>query len=106
MPLYDLRCPDCKLEKEVLVRHQMAVTLELVCVACGGTMIMAPVRMRSKVYGKSGKPGQKLAPSMARARQKAKSCGHGYQCRCAIKLSSPNPFKKEVQAAMGKAEQD
>ena len=106
MPLYDLRCSDCNLEKEVLVHHQMAVTLELVCVACGGTMTLGPVLMRSKVYRKSAKPGQKSAPSMVRARQQAKSCGHGYQCRCAIKLSSPNPFKKEVQAAMGKVEQD
>jgi hypothetical protein len=34
--------------------------------------------------------------------QKAKACGHTHHCRCAIKLTRPNPFQKEIDKALNK----
>jgi hypothetical protein len=106
MPLYDLRCSTCNAEKEVLVDYRRAITLELVCAACGGSMTRAPLRLRSKVYTKSASPEQRSAASMAGNGKRARPCGHSYQCRCAIKLTRANPFKREVGAALGKVTQD
>lgn len=38
----------------------------------------------------------KTQTNMADATSTQKQCGHGYACRCAIKLTEPNPFRHQL----------
>ncbi|HVZ00080.1 MAG TPA: zinc ribbon domain-containing protein [Dongiaceae bacterium] len=90
MALYDFTCRSCGHGRSVLADFETASDLELVCTACGGTMKKAVVLAVNIVSVSGDGPPPERAP---------KSCGHGYACRCSVRLSRPNPFGDEIKKA-------
>lgn len=98
MPLYDFRCTACGASRDVRTDYETKKGLELLCIQCGGVMKAAPSAAISIISSITGdKP---LA--QAAQQQNAKACGHTYHCRCAIKLTKPNPFQKEIDKSLNK----
>ncbi|MCS0502911.1 zinc ribbon domain-containing protein [Ancylobacter mangrovi] len=88
MPAYEFRCGECDAARDVLVDYERSRELELICLACGGTMRVAPV-LSVRVQGFSATAVEDGAEAGADAR----SCGHSYACRCnAVRLTRPNPL--------------
>lgn len=88
------------------MRRQSAMTdietakaLALVCVACGGDMRLAPVLTLNVVRARDD--GARIALASQAAR-----CGHGHHCRCAVRLTCPNPFQAEIRRAFEATEGD
>lgn len=94
MPIYEFECMQCSSSREVLADYGTAKELDFLCVQCGGVMRAKAVSIFSLVQSSphSSNPGPKPV----------KACGHGYQCRCAIKPKKPNPFQDRVDAALGR----
>ncbi|AFM28023.1 zinc ribbon domain-containing protein [Desulfomonile tiedjei] len=98
MPIYEFFCAECSASRDVLVDQRTKNELELLCVQCGGVMKASEVSMFSVVSSSRAANGKRIRP------QGAKSCGHTHACRCAVKLTRPNPFQAQVDAALGKTE--
>ncbi len=103
MPFYTFRCGDCDASREIMTDLGSANDLELVCMACGGSMTKAPV-MKLTVIGPATAAQQ--AANDSKAEQALKPCGHNYQCRCGIRMTKANPFKQEIKAAHGFVDED
>jgi hypothetical protein len=97
MPIYEFLCIQCAARRDVLVEYRAKKGLELLCVHCGGVMRAVEVSMFSVVSSSTA------AAKVHVPRQGAKSCGHTHACRCAVKLTKPNPFQAQVDAALGYA---
>ena len=93
MPIYDFMCGKCGALREALADWRSKDDLELVCSECGGVMRVAPVATIHLASGKS--VHNRKTPS------RVKACGHTHHCRCSIKLNGPNPFQREIDAALG-----
>ncbi len=108
MPLYQFRCNACGDSRDVLANFEMAQRLELICVACGGGMTLGPVLavniLRSRSSNADRATVSREAP--AQAQRQGKGCGHAYHCRCAIRLTKPNPFRAEIRKANGVVDQE
>jgi putative FmdB family regulatory protein len=90
MPLYDFRCADCAEEREAMVRFGRADSLELVCLACGGTMTRAlPTAVALVIAAGTG------ASPPPPARRRGHTCTDG-----AVALSRPNPFADALPSAV------
>lgn len=94
MALYKFACESCGQGRSVLSDFETAATLELVCTVCGGTMRKAVV-LAVTIIGS----GARDPDAPAQSAKAAKSCGHGYACRCSVRLSQPNPFRAEIARA-------
>lgn len=92
MPFYSFRCHSCDAARDAFTDLDTATALELVCVACGGTMVLAPVLtvniIPSRSDRRTGRRPQGGGPGSA-------SCTHGRHCRCAVRLTRPNPLMEE-----------
>ena len=99
MPYYDFGCADCKAVHEVRVDYETKKNLELVCLHCGGIMQALPIQTFTIITKKAAKR-QRPTPT------NAKSCGHMHQCRCAINLTQPNPFQKEIDTMLDESKQE
>ena len=92
MPLYDFRCADCAVIREVRASFGEASALELICTSCGGTMARAlsktaPLVLTSR-SGASPPPHPAAGPSApAGSKARARTCEDG-----AVRLTRPNPF--------------
>jgi predicted nucleic acid-binding Zn ribbon protein len=100
MPLYEFVCNECEASREALVDSTIKNEMELLCVHCGGVMRAAEVS-RFSVISSSVGPVRKHVPHHG-----AKSCGHTHACRCAVKLTKPNPFQERVDLALGSVKPD
>lgn len=96
MPTYDFKCNQCGAEREALVDYHLKDDLELLCSACGGVMTIAPVSTLNLILQRGDDP--KIDPRPARV----KACGHTHHCRCSIKMTSPNPFQRQIDRALGR----
>ena len=94
MAIYDFFCKKCDASREVLGNYQTIKGLELICVQCGGVMKPSQVAMFNIISSSPAIDQEAPGP------QKAKPCGHTHHCRCAIKLTEPNPIQKEIDAAL------
>lgn len=101
MPLYNFECEECTSLREVLANTDKLIGLELVCVDCGGTMRLAPIM---NIHINGGRRTMGDVGTFKTASEKA-GCGHSYACRCAIKLSQPNPFKRSFSGGKRIAEE-
>jgi predicted nucleic acid-binding Zn ribbon protein len=98
MPIYEFSCTRCATSRDVIVDHGSKNELELLCVQCGAMMRAVEVSLFSITCSSTG-------TDKARARHSgAKSCGHTHACRCSVKMTRPNPFQAQVDAALGKVE--
>lgn len=105
MPRYQFGCQSCDATCDVIADYKTAQRLELLCVACGGVMTSKPVMKLNYLKGRTeSTTGHSHEES--KAQRQTKSCGHSYHCRCAVKLTKPNPFADEIKAATGEAEAD
>jgi predicted nucleic acid-binding Zn ribbon protein len=96
MPIYELLCTQCATSREVLANHRAKNEIKLLCAQCGGVMRAAEVSMFSITCSST-------ATNKGRARpRRGKTCGHTHACRCAVKMTKPNPFQAQVDAALGK----
>jgi len=100
MPIYEFLCTQCAASREVLVDHRAKNGLELLCTHCGGVMRAAEVSMFSIVSSSSAARNAHIPP------QGAKPCGHTHACRCTVKLTKPNPFQAQVDAALGRVKSE
>lgn len=96
MPLYDFRCSDCSATRKVMEDFERSGDLELVCMACGGAMHVAPV-LSISVLGRAVKD----SPGSSSSLTGPKPCGHNHSCRCSIRLDRPNPFANDIRKANG-----
>ena len=103
MPLYDMCCTDCGARHEVRVDYHMRAGLELICMQCGGVMRPEPASPNVAVFISSEQTRQTARKAPNRA---TKTCGHTHHCRCAIKLDKPNPFQKQIDAALGISDEE
>ena len=103
MPIYTFGCADCESEHELMLDLKTAQDLELVCTECGGPVRRAPV-FKVNIIG----PAIQAHRDARNAEAEAifKPCGHRYQCRCGVRLSKPNPFKREIKKVHGFGDQD
>lgn len=92
MPLFGFSCTACGASREVLAGIEKCRNLEFICIHCGGTMYLDPVM---NIHIKATRT-DKTQTNMADATSTQKQCGHGYACRCAIKLTEPNPFRHQL----------
>ena len=97
MPLYDLCCADCGARREVRVSFNVLASLELLCVGCGGVL------RRAAAPGKVAllRPVAERQDLPATLQRPAKACGHAHACRCAVKLTQPNPFQQQIDESLG-----
>ena len=92
MPAYEFHCGSCEAARNVRINYARSRTLELICVACGGTMRVAPV-LNVNVQ-RFAATAVEAAPAAA-----SRSCGHAYACRCnAVRLTGPNPFASRASS--------
>lgn len=98
MPLFDFTCVDCGANREVLASADKCNKLEFVCIQCGGTMSLGPVM---NIHLQSGR-ADKIQLGTPRTQA---GCGHVYACRCAIKLTEPNPFRRQLAESKLTSEQ-
>ena len=101
MPLFGFTCEGCEASREVLASADRCNGLEFICVFCGATMYLDPVM---NIHIKSAR-ADKIEVGAAKAPGSQTGCGHGYACRCAIKLTEPNPFRRQLAEKGWKAEQ-
>lgn len=92
MPLFGFRCGGCGASREVLASADQCNGLEFICVYCGAVMSLAPV-MNIHVQARRG---DKMPVDAEKVTNAGAGCGHGYACRCAIKLTEPNPFRRQL----------
>jgi hypothetical protein len=104
VPRYQFGCNDCDATRDVIADFVVAQDLELVCVRCGGVMTAKPVTAVN--YIKSRSQGEPAAAGAAAggATAQRKDCGHSYHCRCAIRLTKPNPFADKIREAAGEGD--
>jgi len=96
MPIYEFICADCATRRDVLVEYEAKKGLKLLCARCGGVMRAAEVSGFTVITSSTAADKRPVHP------QRAKACGHTHACRCAIKLTRPNPFQAQVGAALEK----
>lgn len=95
MPLYEYHCVSCGAGCEVILDSPDQKEMQLICMECGGVM---KADAFASFFFRSGKPSD---DGSEKAVPQKSSCGHGHHCRCAIKSRHPNPFQKEIDAALG-----
>ena len=94
MPIYEFLCEQCDATRDVNVDHKTKTGLELLCVRCGGVMRAREVtRFNFTLSAESRPKEQGTVP-------KPKACGHTHACRCAVKMTQPNPFQAEIDSAL------
>ncbi len=94
MPIYDFQCHACGADRELFMASDDAKAMVLVCTDCGGEMAF----VLSKVTILRDRSA-KREPAV-RAKKRA-SCGHNYACRCSgVKLTKPNPFRRQIEAGL------
>ena len=103
MPLYEFGCKDCGACRDVLVPYAEAQDLELVCTQCGGAQTLNPVLSVNVLlsHADTGDLASRSHEAAGPAQRQGKSCGHAHHCRCAVHLTKPNPFRKEIRKANG-----
>lgn len=90
MPTYDFRCHACAARREVRAPYEVASGLELVCTACGGTMVKAfTAAVALLTSAEAGPSSFSPGPRVQRPRG-------GDSCDAAIRLTRPNPFASEL----------
>lgn len=103
MPLYEFGCNMCGAGREVLSDYETAQSLELICVQCGGVQTLRPVLavnvLRSRASAVTPTSGSREVGNTAQ--RQGKACGHTHHCRCAVKLTKPNPFRDQIRKATG-----
>jgi hypothetical protein len=87
----------------MLASLEQADALELMCLACGGDMVRARV-MSVNIIGPAIR-AKKAEKKQEEHAYFTKPCGHNHACRCSVKLSKSNPFKQEIRAAHGFADE-
>lgn len=99
MPKYTFCCTSCQASRDVGAPFDTAETLELMCYACGGDMIRAPVLTLNVI----GAATERLRAEKKREERAyfAKACGHNHACRCGIKIDKPNPFREQIRQVHG-----
>lgn len=90
MPEYEFRCRECGARTDVLAPYAVATELELVCVACGGTMAKDITRSFAISVGRGG-GGEAAADG-----RPAHAHHHHHDTHGAVKLTRPNPFGADV----------
>jgi len=103
MPTYQFGCDTCGALRDVLADYETAQALELICVQCGGVQKIKPVLAVNVLHSRYSQADLASSSRGARdqAQRQAKACGHSHHCRCAVTLSRPNPFRKEIRKAAG-----
>ena len=86
MPFFTLRCDKCEVEDDVFVLPNEDV--DFVCAECGGEL--EQMVSLFAIGGVAKKPGEG-------APKKRLSCCGTPRCRCAVKLTKPNPFKARLK---------
>ena len=97
MPVYEFLCAECAASREVITDPKTKSDLELLCVHCGGVMTASEVNVFHVVSSTSAAEKSKSDAH----HHGTKACGHTHACRCAVKMEKPNPFKKEIDKALG-----
>ncbi len=95
MPVYEFVCVGCAASRDVLVDYEAKKKLELICVHCGGVMRALEVSGFSIISSSAVSNKEHFHP------QRTKCCGHTHACRCAVKLTKPNPFQARIDSALG-----
>jgi putative FmdB family regulatory protein len=90
MPIYDLQCSTCGRALEVLLLRGEAIPTE--CPECHGDLRRVWTSFVARRDLSS--PGSQSLPAR-------KSCGHTAACKCAVKLTRPNPFADRLDSGRG-----
>jgi hypothetical protein len=100
MPIYEFVCVECHLGRDVILDRSIEREMEFLCVHCGGVMKAAQVSKFSII---SSSPVRDRPRALSHG---AKSCGHAHACRCAVKMTKPNPFQEQIDSALGNAKSE
>jgi len=108
MPTYTYGCDSCGSQRDVLVDYEAAQNLELICLQCGGTQKLMPVLVVNFLLTRASQadPASSSREARGQAQRQLKACGHARHCRCAVTLTKPNPFRKEIRKAAGIVDED
>lgn len=108
MPLYQFDCKTCGASRNVLADYAAVQSLELICIACGGVQTLKPVTAVNILHSRAGAatPASRSREAGNSAQRQGKACGHTHHCRCAVKLTKPNPFRGDIRKAAGIVDED